>query len=643
MFRAQPLYHMTLWCLSSEMQDMALLLARRGVYDPSPAPRTELPDTAGQEYRETYQEARSRLDKIVAQCGPPEMSAMPGNAQAPTLEELKALNNRLGETWRICLEYQSCRNEFEQQRRQLAALEETHSRLQQFRKDISPLLQTRALLKVRIGQVPTSNVHRLREALELAGNLLLPFDHAEGHTFALIAGTPNQEDLGSLLAQAGWRDLPIPQELQTQPEIAREHLKSQREHLQEASQTQCGLMEQTLVDQTSALGALQARLALARPLAESSLGAIRNKGSLTAFSGWIPHKSLSSLKQALNQQFPGRHILNVREPSAQDPSPVPSLLIYPSWLRPYIPLVRSYGVPRYGEFDPALLFAISYLLLFGAMFGDVGHGTALMVLALLLRGKLAWLRPIGLLAGASACLFGVLYGSVFGFENLIKPVWMSPMHDATHMLMLAIVSGIGFIGATFLINIYNHFAIDKPFNALFDGHGVAGLLFYSGAVWGLGNLLHGDRFGPLSAAFAILGLVMIAIGIWKKIQAALAERLLVMLIETVETVTNLFANTLSFLRVAAFSLNHVALAMAVFTLAGSLDTSGHWVTIVLGNVVIIVLEGGIVAIQSLRLMYYEGFSRFFNGDGIEFKPIGIESGRDELAAHKNLFAYKPGS
>jgi V/A-type H+-transporting ATPase subunit I len=147
----------------------------------------------------------------------------------------------------------------------------------------------------------------------------------------------------------------------------------------------------------------------------------------------------------------------------------------------------------------------------------------------------------------------------------------------------------------------------------------------------------------LSAAFAILGLVMIAIGIWKKIQAALAERLLVMLIETVETVTNLFANTLSFLRVAAFSLNHVALAMAVFTLAGSLDTSGHWVTIVLGNVVIIVLEGGIVAIQSLRLMYYEGFSRFFNGDGIEFKPIGIESGRDELAARKNLFAYKPGS
>jgi V/A-type H+/Na+-transporting ATPase subunit I len=117
----------------------------------------------------------------------------------------------------------------------------------------------------------------------------------------------------------------------------------------------------------------------------------------------------------------------------------------------------------------------------------------------------------------------------------------------------------------------------------------------------------------------------------------------VTIIETLETATNLFANTLSFLRVAAFSLNHVALALAVFTLAGSLGTSGHWITIVLGNVVIIVLEGGIVAIQSLRLMYYEGFSRFFSGDGVEFKPLRIDAGSRQVAGHKELFAFKSGS
>ncbi|MBU1664485.1 MAG: ATPase, partial [Gammaproteobacteria bacterium] len=90
-----------------------------------------------------------------------------------------------------------------------------------------------------------------------------------------------------------------------------------------------------------------------------------------------------------------------------------------------------------------------------------------------------------------------------------------------------------------------------------------------------------------------------------------------------ETGINLFANTLSFMRVAAFSLNHVALALAVFTIANGLGTTGHWLTLFLGNVVIIVLEGGIVAIQALRLMYYEGFSRFFSGDGTEFVPLKL--------------------
>jgi V/A-type H+-transporting ATPase subunit I len=101
----------------------------------------------------------------------------------------------------------------------------------------------------------------------------------------------------------------------------------------------------------------------------------------------------------------------------------------------------------------------------------------------------------------------------------------------------------------------------------------------------------------------------------------------VALIETLETAINLFANTLSFLRVAAFSLNHVALALAVFTIAAGLDAVGHGIAVVLGNVVIVVLEGGIVAIQALRLLYYEGFSRFFAGDGVEFRPLRLEADR----------------
>jgi V/A-type H+-transporting ATPase subunit I len=121
-----------------------------------------------------------------------------------------------------------------------------------------------------------------------------------------------------------------------------------------------------------------------------------------------------------------------------------------------------------------------------------------------------------------------------------------------------------------------------------------------------------------------LGIVVVAAFKWHEAQAGLGERILVTAIETLETGINLFSNTLSFMRVAAFSLNHVALALAVFTLANGLDAAGHGITVVLGNIVIIVLEGGIVAIQALRLMYYEGFSRFFSGDGKAFVPLRIE-------------------
>ena len=112
---------------------------------------------------------------------------------------------------------------------------------------------------------------------------------------------------------------------------------------------------------------------------------------------------------------------------------------------------------------------------------------------------------------------------------------------------------------------------------------------------------------------------------WHHLDATLGEKIIVVFIEGFETLLGFIANTLSFLRVAAFSLNHVALAIAVFTIANMLGPTGHWITVVLGNHFILVLEGAIVTIQVLRLEYYEGFSRFFNGDGREFRPLTMKT------------------
>ena len=120
------------------------------------------------------------------------------------------------------------------------------------------------------------------------------------------------------------------------------------------------------------------------------------------------------------------------------------------------------------------------------------------------------------------------------------------------------------------------------------------------------------------------GLAAILIHVWQKNPGtATAERILVALMEGFESVMAYISNTLSFLRLAAFSLNHVALSIAVFTVASMMHTTGYWLTVVLGNISILVLEGAIVAIQTLRLEYYEGFSRFFGGDGRPFRPLTL--------------------
>ena len=114
-------------------------------------------------------------------------------------------------------------------------------------------------------------------------------------------------------------------------------------------------------------------------------------------------------------------------------------------------------------------------------------------------------------------------------------------------------------------------------------------------------------------------------GAWRESGSSGGERLLVVLIEVLETLMGYFSNTLSFLRVAAFSLNHAALAFAVITVAGLMDVAGHWITLMLGNLVILVLEGGIVLIQVLRLEYYEGFVRFFSGNGRAYRPLRLHA------------------
>lgn len=624
MLRAEPLVKIQLVTLASEAQDAALALARFGVFNPAPCDLEVLAGSPAVAYREAWLEAEARLSKLLEQCGDTGPLPIPEAAEAPALADLEELNAWLKSVWSACLECHDNAARIEDERNHLTALEDTLAKLERLNVNLAHLLRADSLLAVRIGSLPAGNFRRLGEALAMTGHLVSRFDAAGEQIFAVIAGPrARHEEVGALLAQAGWRELPVPDELRTHPQAARAWLQAERARLDAQSGVTCQVMDGLRDRFGPRLHEARLRLALARPLAEVAVAGVRGQGALAALAGWVPRRRLDALRATLDAHFHGRTWLDVREPSPHEVAEVPSLVKYPAWLTPFVPLVKSYGVPRYGEFDPALPFAVTYLLLFGAMFGDVGHGAVILLLSMALLRRLGRMAWVGIAAGAVSMGFGLLYGSIFGYEDVIAPLWLSPLHDPIRVLSIAIGFGVGFIVFTLLVNAWNRAVAGRAAEALFDSGGLAGLVFYLGAVGVLASLAGAADIATPAAALAGLGIAVIAAFKWVEAKAGLGERILVTAIETLETGINLFANTLSFMRVAAFSLNHVALALAVFTLANGLDAAGHWLTVVLGNVVIIVLEGGIVAIQALRLMYYEGFSRFFSGDGREFVPLQL--------------------
>jgi V/A-type H+-transporting ATPase subunit I len=261
------------------------------------------------------------------------------------------------------------------------------------------------------------------------------------------------------------------------------------------------------------------------------------------------------------------------------------------------------------------------------MFGDVGHGAVILLTGILLRRRLHSFTYLFVLAGASAMLFGWLYGSVFGVEHWLQPLWIAPMSDPIYMLTVALGWGVAFLTLGSTIAIINRLFAGDQAGAFFGPGGVLPLILYFALLGGLISLAQGHGFPVVASAVIILTLIALIAYQWHSSDAPYGERVMITVIETYEIINGYATSSLSFLRVAAFSLNHVALSLAVFTLADTMGTVGHWIVILLGNLFVIVLEGFIVAIQTLRLEYYEGFSRYFYGDGKPFRPLRVGRGQ----------------
>ena len=322
----------------------------------------------------------------------------------------------------------------------------------------------------------------------------------------------------------------------------------------------------------------------------------------------------------------------------------PTKLKNPGIFRPFELFVRMYGLPSYNEIDPTIFVALTYSFIFGAMFGDVGQGLCLVIGgALLYHFKKMELAACLSSAGVFSTIFGFLFGSFFGFEDVLKAIWLKPMNQMMDVplvgrlnavFVIAIGFGMFIILICMVFNIINSIRRGDTEKTWFDSNAVAGLVFYGSIVLTIGLFISGKKL-PAAAILVIMFGVPLLLMFLKEPLTNLVEKKSKILpeqkgmffvqsfFELFEVLLSYLSNTLSFLRIGAFAVSHAAMMEVVLMLAGATNGgSPNWIVVVLGNIFVCAMEGLIVGIQVLRLEYYEIFSRFYKGTGRQFVPFG---------------------
>ncbi len=381
-------------------------------------------------------------------------------------------------------------------------------------------------------------------------------------------------------------------------------------------------------------------------------------------TGWVPAERAEELHQSLREATDGRCVVETSEPSEEEieGNLVPTRVEHGVFFAPFARLVRGYGVPSYSEIEPTVMFAATFLLIFGLIFGDLGHGLVLMGAGWLMArfaGRDA-VRDIGKVmafCGVSSALWGTFFqGSFFGqsLRALGFPLTLGfePMRfegagagageHVMRYLLLAALLGVVLISLGAIMNVVNRLRRRDIEGALMGRFGVVGLvLYWGGLAWVIKLVVAGGGPTDLWLAGGLIGVPLLLLVVHRPLLSLLGAEgsdaeegpvagLFRGLIEAGETVMVYLANTFSFLRVAAFALSHAALCFTIFVLerlVQGLPGGPVWAALVfvLGTGLIIALEGLIVAIQILRLEYYEFFTKFFRGEGVQYEPFGLRT------------------
>ncbi len=554
--------------------------------------------------------------------------------------------------------------------RELNELADIRQRVATYMRGVSPdaLSSKYSFISLKMGNVPSSNRPILESRLKPIPSVLLPIgEDASTGGMMLVYMNRDEDKIGAILTEAGWKDTGVAGRETVLGEDAVADLEKKRERLQKSADALEKESVELIGKNKDALNSVWVHIRL-HELYATIQSFFKETARTVIFTGWIPLEKRQSVERGIKEVTGDNCYLEWHSPSpgeeGLDTQHVPVQFRNPRFFSPFQMLVRNFGVPEYGTIDPTPFIMVTYLTMFALMFADVGQGAVVSLLgilaALFFRKKkqnLVDLAKLIIFCGAASIVGGVLFGSYFGIR-LFKPVWFdfhgivsgepfgsSHIKDIFNILEISVYFGIVVITAGILFNWVNLLRQRQILKLFLDKSGIVGGWFFWGGVYVAGYMVkHGYReFPGAFLLFILVGLPALLMFLKAPLQYAHDGKkftlmtpltfLMEWVVELLELFSGYLSNTLSFMRVAGLGIAHASLMIAFFQIArmangqnaGPPYTIWYFLVLLLGNVLVIGLEGLSAGIQALRLNYYEFFTKFFHGSGEAYSPISLKS------------------
>ncbi len=549
--------------------------------------------------------------------------------------------------------------------------------------DISSLhlVKEYSFIEIKYGDIPLESYDSLEKELKSYPNVVIPLKKEDNNVSALIIFMKrNSAEIEEILEKSGWNEKAVPPELKNYDYGLLKNIDEKIIELRRQQKEIADEADRVVFDHIDELERYWTELRIAELIYKIE-SYFKRTSTTVIFSGWVPTGKKEIIEKTILDVTKGKCYIqwlsaDEVEKIEHRKVKVPVSLKNPRVFAPFQMLVTNYGIPEYRTVDPTPFVVFIYLIMFGLMFADVGQGLIIAVTGLI--GSLVYKRHgkeniINLFklifwCGLTATFSGFLFGSVFGLP-LVKPLWFnyhgivlghgsgnSYIKNIFDIIKISVIFGISVIELGIVFNWINLIIKRDWINLIFTKSGILGAWIFNGGIYiSLYMVKHGYKEMPPMQQLLFLAIIPAVLIGFKKPVERIVERIEIKTtekiaegkkfnisisglmnfgmewaVELLEVFSGYLSNTLSFMRVAGFGIAHVSLMVAFYQLAEMASGGEGYnlfgiLVIIFGNLLVIVLEGLSVGIQSLRLNYYEFFTKFFRGSGILYRPIKLEA------------------